>query len=445
MQFRNVTSRTRRQFMVASAAVALAASTMFGGYANAQNQDTSIEYWSPPQNGLNETGTKALLQPLIDDFKAKTGITVNVQVIDWSSLLSKLTAAIASNTGPDAAGGGNTWNGIYSTTGGVVSWTPEMMTKIGGMEQFVPAFTQVMGYAGKDPVSIPTGGGTWSLVYNKKILADAGITEIPATWDDFITAAQKATNPSAGIWGVGSDVANVSNMTTWEWILLRQWGGNFFDDATGKASVNSDAAVESVEFFLDWIGKHKIMSPQDAQYNASQAEQDFNNGKLAFLFTQGKSAITLPEDQYGAALLPLREKNPPKEQAVMSHIAGENVIIFASSTKQDAAMEWVKYLLTDEVNIRKNLANGSIPVTKGAAKSGKFTNAIDKINIEIVEKYAQPQQVNPDDGPLSQAYARAVGQLAGMVANGQAVTKDDIKAALDQVQAAALSREEMQN
>jgi hypothetical protein len=84
-------------------------------------------------------------------------------------------------------------------------------------------------------------------------------------------------------------------------------------------------------------------------------------------------------------------------------------------------------------------------VTKGAAKSDKFTNAIDKINIEIVEKYAQPQQVNSDDGPLSQAYARAVGQLAGMVANGQTVSKADIKAALDQVQAAALSREETQN
>ena len=187
------------------------------------------------------------------------------------------------------------------------------------------------------------------------------------------------------------------------------------------------------------------MSRQNAQYNASQAEQDFNNGKLAFLFTQGKSALTLPEDQYGAALLPMREANPPKSQAVMSHVAGENVIILASSTKQDAAVRWVKYLLSTEVNVEKNFKNGSIPVTKEAAKSGKFTSAVDKIDIEIVEKYAQAQQINSDDGPLSQAYARAVGQLAGRVANGEAVTAAEIKDALDEVQSAALIREASQN
>lgn len=447
MQFKTSPGGLTRRLLVATAVAAIAASSVLlrAGAAHADDTVTSIEYWSPPQNGLNESGTKALLQPIVDGFRKETGITVNVEIIDWSSLLSKLAAAIASNTGPDAAGGGNTWNGLYSDTGGVVSWTPEMMDEIGGMSQFVPAFTAVMGYPGKDPVSIPTGGGTWQLVYNKKILADAGITRMPTTWDAFIADAKKATNPSAGIWGVGSDVANVSNMTTWLWVLLRQWGGNFFDDKTGKATINSDAAVQSVQFFLDWIGKDKIMSRQNAQYNASQAEQDFNNGKLAFLFTQGKAALTLPEDQYGAALLPLRETDPPKSQAVMSHIAGENVIILASSTKQRAAIQWVKYLLSTDVNVEKNFKNGSIPVTKEAAKSDKFTSAVDKIDIEIVEKYAQAQQINSDDGPLSQAYARAVGQLAGRVANGETITAAEIKDALDEVQSAALNREASQN
>jgi len=447
VQFKTQRGGVCRRLLVATAVAAIAAISVFplAGSANAQDEVTSIDYWSPPQAGLNESGTQALLQPLIDGFKAETGITVNVQVVDWSSLLSKITAAIASNTGPDVLAGGNTWNGIYSDTGGVVAWTPEMIEKIGGMSQFVPAFVGTMGYPGKDPVSIPIGGGTWQLVYNKKILADASITEMPKTWDEFIAAAQKTTNPSAGIWGVGSDISNVSNMTTWLWILLRQWGGDFFDPQTGKATVNSDAAVQSVQFFLDWIGKHKIMSPQNAQYNASQAEQDFNNGKLAFLFTQGKSALTLPEDQYGAALLPMREANPPKPEAVMSHVAGENVIILTSSAKQEAAIKWVKYLLSTDVNIEKNLKNGSIPVTLEAAKSDKFSSAVDKIDIEIVENYAQPQPINSDDGPLSQAYARAVGQLAGRVANGEPVTESDIRNALDEVQSAALIREASQN
>ena len=128
------------------------------------------------------------------------------------------------------------------------------------------------------------------MVYNKKILADAGVTEIPKTWDEFVVAAQKTTDPSKEIWGTSSDVANVSNMTTWEWILIRQYGGDFFDDRPGRRARTLPQNVQAMKFFLDWIGKDKIMSPKTAQYNASQAEEDFNNGKVAFLFTQGKPA-----------------------------------------------------------------------------------------------------------------------------------------------------------
>jgi ABC-type glycerol-3-phosphate transport system substrate-binding protein len=135
-----------------------------GGGGGGGGDATTINYWSPPQGGRSESGTKEALQPLVDKFKAESGITVNVEVVDWSSLLAKLTSAIASNTGPDVAGGGNTWNGIYTDTGGIVSWTPEMLDQIGGKDQFLPAFVQTMGYPDKDPISIPIGAalGRWS-------------------------------------------------------------------------------------------------------------------------------------------------------------------------------------------------------------------------------------------------------------------------------------------
>jgi multiple sugar transport system substrate-binding protein len=380
----------------------------------------------------------------VDKFKAESGITVNVEVVDWSSLLAKLTSAIASNTGPDVAGGGNTWNGIYTDTGGIVSWTPEMLDQIGGKDQFLPAFVQTMGYPDKDPISIPIGGGTWQMVYNKKILADAGVTEIPKTWDEFIVAAQKTTDPSKGIWGTALNVANVSDMTTWQWILIRQYGGDFFDASTGKASANLPQNVQAMKFFIDWINKDKIMSPKAAQYNASQAQEDFNNGKLAFLFTQGRGALTMDQSEYGAAYVPMRSENPPPNEAVMSHVAGENVILFESSNKRDAAIKWVKFLLEDENHVEKNILNGSIPVTKTSATSPRFSHIVDKIDIEIASKYAQAPQINSDDGPLTQSFARAIGQLAGQAATGKDVTEADIAEALKGVQDAALARESTQ-
>ena len=99
----------------------------------------------------------------------------------------------------------------------------------------------------------------------------------------------------------------------------------------------------------------------------------------------------------------------------------------------------------DKNHVEKNVTNGSIPVTEVAGDgSGVQQHQIDKIDIEIASKYAQSPQINSDDGPLTQAYARAIGQLAGQVATGKDVTEADIKAALDGVQDAALAREAAQ-
>ena len=37
----------------------------------------------------------------------------------------------------------------------------------------------------------------------------------------------------------------------------------------------------------------------------------------------------------------------------MSHIAGENVILFESSNKQEAAIKWVKFLLRTRTTSRR--------------------------------------------------------------------------------------------
>src|SRR5262249_52313250 len=112
--------------------------------------------------------------------------------------------------------------------------------------------------------------------------------------------------------------------------------------------------------------------------------------------------------------------------------------------KQDAAIKWVKFLLQTDNNVQKNLMNGSIPVTKGAAASPKFTSIVDKIDIAIVAKYAQAPQINSDDGPLSQALARAIGQLAGRLPTGKNVRRAVVGNALKGAQQAAVAREAAQ-
>jgi multiple sugar transport system substrate-binding protein len=377
-------------------------------------------------------------------FYAETHIKVDISVVTWSDILEKLTIAIASGTGPDVSASGNTWNGDWADSKGVMSWTPQMINEIGGIKQFVPAVVPTMGFPGQEPISIPDGAATWLMLYNKSILAKAGVTTIPTTWAQFVADAQKVTDPAKGIWGVSSDVANVSDMTTWDYLLLRQYGGNYFANnaPSAKATVDTPAAVQSVQFFANWIGKYKIMAPQDAEYTENQAEEDFDNGKVGFVFVQGSVATTLPSSQYGAALLPLPSTNLPASERVMSHVAGENVIILKSTKHLAADIQWVKFLLSPWANTQKNLFDGQVPATYGPAKSPQFSaDKVDSVMVKILDNYAQPFQINNDDGGLADGYARAVGQLLGQAATGGTVTTADVQSALNTVEQAALARE----
>jgi multiple sugar transport system substrate-binding protein len=438
-------SRILTAVAIAGSLAMTAAACGSGGNTSGGTSGTTITEWATPEGANQAATTKATLGPLAAEFKKQTGITVDITAVPWPSLLPKLTAAIAGGNGPDISEVGCTWSGQLAASGGFVPWTSAAFSKIGGKGKFIPSLLNATGDPGQPPVDLMLFAESYGFYYNKALFQQAGIKSPPTTWAEFVTDAKKLTDPKQGIWGVATDMSNVPEMETWEWILSQQFGGQYFDDTSKHAATANDAGnIKAMQFFLSWIGQDHIMAPDNAQYNNNQAETQFAHGKAAMVFTQSPSSfVGMPSSGWGVAKIPMVSANPPTGDAVMSHLDGVNIGIFKSSQHLAADYAWLKFLTSPGPQAAIAKAYGVIPSTTAAAQEAAFQdNPNDKVWLQIQSNYAKAMPTESDSGTVEEAYAGAIGQLADAVASSGTVSTSQVQTALNTVESAAVAREQ---
>ncbi len=106
---------------------------------------------------------------------------------------------------------------------------------------------------------IPTGVSSTLLVYNRRMFEEAGLDpdRPPATWADFLTAAEATTQRDAG------GITRCGVVPTEEWLgynQVLQLGGNVVD-ATGdgvQATFDSEEAIAGFRYITDLVLKHEV-------------------------------------------------------------------------------------------------------------------------------------------------------------------------------------------
>ena len=405
---------------------------------------TTITEWATPEGAHQAATTLATYGKLAAQFKKQTGVTVKITVIPWEDLLTKLTTAVATGSGPDISETGCTWAGQLARTGGFVPWTPAAYKAIGGESKFIPRVIAATGLPGQTPAELMLWVESYALYYNKILFKKAGITSPPRTWAQFVADGKKLTNSKTGVWGTAVNLANVTGQETWDWIISQQYGGYYYNNSS-KATVNKAGNISSLEMYLNWMGTDHIMSPEDAEYNNSQADAQFGQGKVGMIFEQGEDQLVadgMPAKDIGVALIPMRTINPPTSQAVMSHLDGVNIAIFKSSKHLAADYAWLKFLTDPLAQTTIAEAYGAVPSTIAAARNPYFQdNAEYSTWLTIQSKYAQPMPTQADSGTLEEAYAREVAQLFDEEATSGHVNQAQILSGLNSVESAALARE----
>jgi ABC-type glycerol-3-phosphate transport system substrate-binding protein len=133
------------------------------------------------------------------------------------------------------------------------------------------------------PVFVDGGG----LAVNKKLLAQAGVTSSPKTWDEVVKAAdavtQKTGTPGWCTRGsqAGAAIATANQMLSY-YIPFDASNQGFFVDKDWKSLLDSPGALE-------WANTYQHLMTKDAPrgigtYTLTNCQNDFDQGKVAMMW-----------------------------------------------------------------------------------------------------------------------------------------------------------------
>lgn len=286
----------RRGFLAAGAALAMPS------VARADSKPEKLVFV-----GDNGPWHWCLTEEVAPAFQKETGIKVDFTLLPIDALSARLKAELNSGS-PDID--------IIQWTATFAGWlAPHMAdhTKLLAdsaakhpdfdWDDFLPAVRDMASYQGK-LLGIPYRVTTSILNYQKQLLADAGFSAAPDSWDKFLAAAQATTKPpryGLGIWG-RQGPAMVGGFTP----FLYGNGGRYFDPKTYAIEINNPNAVEALQYYGDLMTRYKVVVPDAITW---EFDEIVAGGQ------RDRYAMTITLAPYGTLI------NDPKQSQTAGHWA----------------------------------------------------------------------------------------------------------------------------
>lgn len=303
------------------------------------------------------------IQKIIAEYNASQTSTkvVGVSNPDMQKQLASMSSSQGSFDLSDNFGSGvGSWaaKGVLEPLDGYMSASG---VKAG---DFVPAAMDQMRYQGQT-YSLPVALHDFELVYNKKLLTDAGITAPPSTTEELAADIAKLTkvDASGNITQLG--LGNPDTGTTLT-TLGYSFGGKW-DGADGKPSPQDSGNLAGLGFYrtaiTDKYGAEKVAKFTAGWGQYGTAQDPFYTGKVAMIIDGewqprqiAASGATL---DWGAARLPAPSTSP--DLAGTTQITASTLFIPRNARNKKAAFEFMKYLTSGPGAREFTMALGNLP------------------------------------------------------------------------------------
>ena len=356
----SMTSRrmSRRRFTQASAA-GLAAGALVSMPAVRQavaqdtgynGEDVTISY------GMWDAAQRPGVEQQIEKFNEQfPKIKVEPQVVPFDDYWTKLQTGVAGGQTNDVFWMNAPNLPVFASQGALLSIDP--IVGEGGADPSVYPDALVASYTYEDTIyGIPRDFDTIALFYNTRLFDDAGI-EYPTdawTWDDLSKAAEQLTK-DGGPWGFGALVSDQQNYFN----FIKQNEGDILSEDMTTCLVDEPASCEALDYLTQFFTNEWTPSVAVQQANVPE-DTLFPAGQIAMMPAGSWNARTFIEADPDIRVAPLPQG---KQRACMIH--GLANVIWAESPNQAAALEWVKFLASEDAERILGESGTVIPAMEG--------------------------------------------------------------------------------
>lgn len=313
----------------------------------------TITYWA----AYDQVGPEFMTMSdvVIPAFQAQhPGVTVNLQGIPYDDLRQRLITGIAGGEVPDLLRADLVWVPEFAEQGALLA-----------LDQEMEDFANLAGRVFEGPLStnfwdgqyygLPLDTNTRVLFANRAVMDEADLTEMPSTIEEFeaMMAAIAGLGPER--YGYAEGGTGAWNVLPWIWTF----GGALTNDDYSASSgfVNGPGTVAAVTKLKEWLDAG-YLSPSILG-GGSPTSEDIGAGRAGTVL-EGPWMPPIFEAQFPdleTELAPI----PAGPGGSASVVGGEDIVVFAQTQNKDAALAFVRFLLSEEAQLEMGKV-GQMPV-----------------------------------------------------------------------------------
>ncbi len=354
--------------------------------------------WWDTSDAANEA---PVFKQMIAEFnKTYPNVKINYQSVPFAEAQNKFkTAAAAKSGAPDILRAEVAWVPEFASLGYLYKLDGTSLTQ--DMDDWMTAPKGSTQFNG-GTYGVPQVTDTLALLYNKKLLNDAGV-QPPKTWDEMKTAAATIKSKT------GKEGAYLNPAGYYLLPFIYGEGGDLLDVANKKITVNAAPAVAGVTKAQELLAASGFVKPPATEAYTAMTDA-FNAGNVGMIL-QGPwevAGITKAKGFGGAENLGVAPV-PGGSQRAGGPVGGHDYVVYSGmdESKADAAMAFISFMSSADTQAKIADQLGLLPAR---------TSAYDKVTNPIIKEF-QPAM----DVAVERAWIPQGGQLFGPL--DQAATK----------------------
>ena len=309
------------------------------------------------------------VQDLLPEFKAQTGIDVDIEAISYIDMHSKLVPQLSSPEGSyDAIVVDFYWVAEFTQAGWLMPLDDLIKKDNVDTGQYLPALMNLVGKVNGTTYMLPFYNYSMGIIYRKDLLNDPKEKEafkakygielkVPATWDEYkkqVEFFSRDTNGDGKVDFYGTvNQGQRGDCICMQWSNYLYANGGQYHDPKWKASFDADAGVKAVEDFKNDIAKH---GPTGAEsFCFDEASNVFGQGK-AYSFVTFNILLSGFDDPKSSQVVGKAGIAPNPGGGLNG---GWGWAIPNSSPDKEAAWTFIKWIESKEAVKKRALAGGA--------------------------------------------------------------------------------------
>ena len=317
---------------------------MTGATAQADDE-VKLTFWKSPHSDREDE----IWASMIAEFnKEYPNISVEFLNVAWDSVVEKETAAFAAGSGPDISFQTEQFP-LYAKNGYLTALDDYISDdKRAGYPESALEYCSYDGQL----MGVPFVALDSVMFYNKDLFEEAGITEVPTTWDELVDVAKKLTLDKDGDgetdqWGMMFEMDDYWQPLTY----IIQAGADQWNENRTNIGFNNEQGVEGLSFFNKLYNEEKVVLPLEKYTSKDEERAYFYNNQVAMFPQQIHYSNLIKEASdvnLGAFKLPAGSAEDPEH--ANWNFANIGMLSISSQTEHpDEAWKFVEFITRPEI------------------------------------------------------------------------------------------------